>query len=404
MATVKVKFRASSVEGKEGTLYYQVIHQRVQRSIGTRYRLFPHEWDEKAERVVADNSSARRSYLRLIQSKVDWELRRMRRILRHGEEEDTALDSLVREIRSLPPCPSVFSFIERQITRKEAMRRIGTRNNYASTYARFRDFLGGEDLTFCQVDADLMERYEAWLTARGLMRNTIAYYLRTLRTLYHKAVAEGLTPDNHPFAHVRTAGGQTLKRAITVKDIRRMERLELPEGSPLALARDLFLLSFYLRGMAFVDMAFLRKTDLRGGILTYSRRKTNQPLTIEWEKPMQSIVAQYADHTKESPYLLPILTGREADPYARYKQVECRVNANLKKIGTMLGLKIPLTTYVARHTWATTALRLDIPIATISEGMGHHSYKTTQIYLASIDVSAVNQANKKILRQVFANL
>ena len=385
-------------------MYYQVIYQRVRRTIGTHYRLFPREWDEKAECVVANSPSARRSYLRLIQSKVEWEQRRMRRILHQGEEEGRTTDELVREIRSLPPCPSVFSFVERQIARKETMRRIGTRNNYVSAYVRFREFLGGEELTFCQVDADCVERYEAWLTARGLMQNTIAYYLRTLRTLYHKAVAAGLTPDNHPFAHVRTAGGQTRKRAIAVKDIRRMEQLELPEGSPLALARDLFLLSFYLRGMAFVDMAFLRKTDLRGGMLTYSRRKAHQPLTIEWEKPMRAIVAQYADSTKGSPYLLPILTGQEADPYARYKQVECRVNANLKKIGAMLGLKVPLTTYVARHTWATTALRLDIPIATISEGMGHHSYKTTQIYLASIDVSAVNRANKKILRQVFANL
>ena len=123
-------------------------------------------------------------------------------------------------------------------------------------------------------------------------------------------------------------------------------------------------------------------------------------MTIEWERPMQTIVDRYASLTNGSPYMLPILTGADDAPYARYKQVEQSVNRHLKKIGEMVGLKMPLTTYVARHTWASVALQMDISIATISEGMGHSSYKTTQIYLETIDMSTVNQANKKILKSV----
>ena len=130
------------------------------------------------------------------------------------------------------------------------------------------------------------------------------------------------------------------------------------------------------------------------------RRKTNQPLTIEWEKPMQDIIDRYAAHTTQSPYLLPILTGQEADPYNRYKQIECRVNRNLKKIGIMAGINTALTTYVARHTWATVALHMNIPLSIISEGMGHRSYKTTQIYLNSIDLTTVNEANKMIISKI----
>ena len=152
--------------------------------------------------------------------------------------------------------------------------------------------------------------------------------------------------------------------------------------------------------MAFVDMAFLKKSDLKCGLVSYNRRKPHQNINIEWMKPMQDIIDKYAEQTKDSPYMLPILTGKEATPYSAYRKVEHNTNYKLKNIGKTIGLKIPLTTYVARHTWASVALHMNIPVATISEGMGHNSYKTTQIYLESIDVATINEANKKIIQQV----
>lgn len=121
-------------------------------------------------------------------------------------------------------------------------------------------------------------------------------------------------------------------------------------------------------------------------------------------KPMQAIIDKYAEQTKDSPYLLPILTGKESSPYTAYRKVEHNTNYNLKKIGEMVGLKIPLTTYVARHTWASVALHMNIPIATISQGMGHNSYKTTQIYLQSLDVATINEANKRIIKTISKEL
>ena len=333
MAKVKVKFRASSVSGKVGTLCYHLIHQRSLR-------------------------------------------------------------------QQLPPSQSVFAFFRQQIAKKEQMQCIGTKNNYTNAANRFMEFRNQEDLTFSQMTSELMEMYQAWLFNRGVGQNTVSFYLRTLRTLYHKAVEAGQAPPNDIFAHVQTGSVRTAKRAITVKDIRKIEKLDLPRGSSLDKARDLFLLSFYLRGMAFVDMAFLKKTDLRCGMVSYNRRKTHQNINIEWIKPMQAIIDKYTEQTKDSPYMLPILTGRESSPYAAYRKKEHNTNYNLKRIGEMVGLKIPLTTYEARHTWARVALHMNIPVATISEGMGHNSYKTTQIYLESIDVATINEANKKIIQQV----
>lgn len=402
MVSIHVKFRASSVESKQGTLYYYLIHQRTVRWISTDYHIGFNEWNNKRGCIIIRKPTGREAQLRLIQSKVNWEMLQMQRIIHEREAEGMAytIDELAEAFRRLPPCQSVFTFIEAQIARKEKMQRIGTRNNYLHAYHRFREFRCGEDLTFSHMTADMMEQYEAWLRSRGLRQNSIANYLRTLRTFYHRAVEQHLATERGIFSHVQTRGVQTRKRAISILDIRRIEQLHLPAGSFLAIARDLFLFSFYMRGMAFVDMAFLKKTDLRCGIVTYSRNKTNQTLSIAWEKPMQAIVERYAEQTQSSPYMLPILSGSEAAPYSKYKNVEQHVNRSLRKIGEMIGLKIPLTTYVARHSWASIALHMDISLATISEGMGHNSYRTTQIYLQSIDVATIDQANRKILKQV----
>ena len=406
MATVKIKFRASSVAGKEGTLYYHIIHQRKLRWISTDYHVYPEEWNARKSSVIVSNSNNRQAHLQLIQSQIDWEMKQMQCII-HDKEMDGvsySVDDLANEIQQLPTSQSVFTFFRKQIAKKEQMQCVGTKNNYTNAVNRFIEFRNQKDLTFSQMTADMMEMYQAWLWNRGVGQNTVSFYLRTLRTLHHKAVEAGQATSNDIFAHVQTANVRTAKRAISVKDIRKIEKLELQIGSSIDKARDLFLLSFYLRGMAFVDMAFLKKSDLKCGMVSYNSRKTHQNLNIEWIKPMQAIIDKYAEQTKDSPYMLPILTGKETSPYTQYRKVEYNTNYNLKKIGKMIGLKIPLTTYVARHTWASIALHMNIPIATISEGMGHNSYKTTQIYLESIDVATINEANRRIIRKILKDL
>ena len=401
MTTVKVRFRASSVAGKEGTLYYHLIHRRKSRWLSTDYHIFPEEWNDKKSVVIVNKRNNRQAHLQLIQSKIYWEIKKIQRVIHDKETDDIpySIDDLAREIQQQTASPSVFTFFRQQISKKEQMQCIGTRNNYANATNRFMEFRNHEDLAFTQMTTDMMEMYQAWLFNRGVRQNTVAFYLRTLRTLYNKAVKAGQAPPDNIFKYVHTKNARTAKRAITANDIRNIKRLELPRGSSLDKARDLFLLSFYLRGMAFVDMAFLKKSDLKCGLLNYNRRKTRQSLSIKWIKPMQAIIDKYEKETKDSPYMLPILTGKETSPYAQYRKVEHNTNYNLKKIGKMAGLKIPLTTYVARHTWASIALHMNIPIATISEGMGHNSYKTAQIYLESIDLTTINEANEKIIRK-----
>ena len=189
-----------------------------------------------------------------------------------------------------------------------------------------------------------------------------------------------------------------MKRAVSMTVIRQIRDLELRFSSSMDYARDIFMFSFYTRGMSFVDMAFLKKKDIRNGILSYRRHKTNQQLFIKWEKPMQEIVNKY--NTVDTPYLLPIIKNIGKNERRQYINAAHLINRKLKMIGELLNLNVTLTTYVARHAWASIARSKNISISVICEAMGHDSENTTKIYLASLDTSAVDNANSLIINSL----
>ncbi len=174
--------------------------------------------------------------------------------------------------------------------------------------------------------------------------------------------------------------------------------MDLSLNPTLDYARDMFMMSFMLRGMSFIDMAYLRKTDLTNGHIIYRRRKTGQQLTIAWTTEMQVIIDKYPENTSE--YLLPIIRNSGINERCAYRNVGYLINRNLKKVAEMTDIQIPLTMYVARHSWASAAKAKGIPLSVISEGMGHDSEATTQIYLASLDTSVVDKANSLILKSL----
>lgn len=402
MATIKLKFRPSSVPEAEGTLYYQVIHKRKVKYISTEHHIYADVWDEKAETIVVAAESERKGTLTMMQCKIDKAFKQLRSILDRTERchKDYTVEDLCKAFIKEQTYKTVFVFLHEQATKKEQMKRLGTARTYGNAYRRFKTFREDVDLTFDELTPDMIECYEAWLIDRRLKQNSIRCYLRTLNTLLCKAVAEGLLSNRNLFSRVRLSYVKTTKRAISEKELKVIANLELPEHSTMALARDIFMFSFYMRGMPFVDIAYLRKTDLKNGMWTYCRRKTNQCLMVEWEKAQQKILDRYAHQTENGPYLLPIINKEDGTEYLQYQRMQTNINRALKKIGEMAELKMPLTTYVARHTWASVARDMNIPISIISEGMGHNSIKTTQVYLNSIDISRINEANKRIIKRI----
>ena len=404
MTTIKLKFRPSIVPGKEGSLYFQVIHKRVVRYFSTPYHIYAHEWNAKRETFCREIRPERSVMLLQIRGMVRQDLALRQSVINRLEAAGTdyTLDELAQHFAALPLCKTVFSFLQEQINHKCSMQSWGTARTYTNAFRRFRDFRMGIDLTFEELSAHMMEHYEAWLLERGLQRNTVSFYLRTLQTLYRKAVDEGVATHRHLFKHVRLSFVRTTKRAIPEVCLRAIGQLDLSSDARLSFARDMFMFSFYMRGMPFVDMAFLKKSDLKHGTICYSRKKTHQLLKVEWVKELQDIVNRYAPLTFGTPYMLPIISRADGTEYSQYRLMQEKVNRYLKKIGAMIALKIPLTTYVARHSWASMARNMDFSIAIISEAMGHNSYRTTQIYLNSIDLSKINQANRKIIRRIHA--
>ena len=398
MASVKVKFRPSTIGDKEGTLYYQVIHNRVVRQIYTDYKLFASEWDCHSEAVnlhLISSKDERNNYLLSISSRIRWDKDRLNKIIYTLSQSGTfvADDIVVRFLNRQEQ--SFNDYICLQIARLKRLGKIRTSETYTAALRSFSGFMNDKEVLFDQLNADLIAEYEAYLKGRGNSPNTVSFYMRILKAVYNRAVEDGLTEQRHPFKSVYTGVEKTLKRAISLNDLKHIKGLDLSLKPNLDFARDMFLFCFYTRGMSFIDMAYLRKKDLQNGILSYRRRKTGQQLFIKWERCMQEIVDKYP--INETEYLLPIITKRDEDYRKQYTNELHRVNHLLKKIGKQLDLPILLTMYVGRHSWASIAKSLNVPISVISEGMGHDSENTTQIYLASLDTSVVDKANKKIL-------
>lgn len=398
MVTVKIKFRPSTVKGRPGTIIYLVTCRRIVRQITTKYKVFPEEWDTRQSRVMPVDAE-RVDAVRLIARKMERDMKLLRSAiveLRCSGRCFTS-DDVVRRFRETLVGHSFFRFMDETISQLSRLNKQRTAETYVSALSSFRRFRNGEDIILDDVTPDLMQEYEAFLKANGMTRNTISFYNRILRAVYNRAVEKGLSEQRNPFRHVYTGIDRTVKRALPLKVIRRLRGLDLSQRPNCDMARDMFLFSFYTRGMSFIDMAYLRKTDLCNGILSYRRRKTGQRMFVRWEKCMQEIIDKYPNSRTE--YLLPILRGTENER-TQYRSTQRLVNNNLKKIASMARLSVNLTMYVSRHSWASIARSQHIPVSVISEGMGHDSESTTQIYLASLDNSIIDKANRMILKKL----
>lgn len=398
MATVKVKFRPMAADSRRGKVFYQVIHKRLVRQISTDYTFNINEWNGRRGNIEQQLQAASRTGLTTFKESIMSDLRRFRRVIsdlsRGGDVfgADDVIDAFVALCSRL----SLFRFIEENVARLKCIGKERTAEIYRSTLNSVRRFSHGKDILMDDIDSALVESYGAYLRGRGLIPNTVSYYMRILRAVYNRACEEGIVEAvTNPFRHVYTGVDKTVKRALGIADISRIRQASLSSAPFLDYARDMFMMSFYLRGMSFVDLAYLKKSDVRSGKLSYRRRKTGQALAIRWTPEMQAIVDKYPPNPTE--YLLPIIVSSRSSPRNQYRSRQYLINRHLKEVGRRAGVKLSLTMYVARHSWASIAKLKGVPIGVISEGLGHDREQTTQIYLATLDTSAVDRANDLII-------
>ena len=391
MASIKVKFRPSTVDGHEGTIYYQIIHERKPRQIYPDYHVLPTEWDDCRSMVTVSQRSERKPLVLSIRERIRWDVERLTKIIRKLETDGLSYsaDDVIDEFHRYTDEYSLFNFMEGIIAKLKQNGKIRTSETYAAALRSFRKFRKDEDIMLDCINSEVMEAYEAWHRSRGVAPNTVSFYTRILRAVYNRAIEDGIIENRNPFRHVYTGIDKTVKRALPLQTIKKIKALDLSLHPTLDYARDMFMLSFMLRGMSFVDMAYLRKTDLSNGYIIYRRRKTGQQLTIKWTKDMQLVLDKYPENA--SGYLLPIVRNPGTNERYTYRNASYNINRSLKAVAELAGVTIPLTLYVARHSWASAAK---------SKGMGHDSETTTQIYLTSLDTSAVDKANSLILSSI----
>ena len=393
MATIKVKLRPSSVVGRAGTIFYQVTHRRATQQITTNIRLQSNEWNAMNEQV--STSFADRS---LIQNRIDSDISLLKRIIKDLENSGVnySVGDIIKRYKS-PECHVlVLDFMQNQIRLLRNANRLGTAQNYEKTMKNFAEFLGGVNLPFSAMTEQLIADYNAFLVQRGMVRNSISFYMRIMRAVYNKAVRQKLVEQSHPFTEVYTGIDRTRKRAVSESIISQLYKLKLTEGTPLALARDIFIFSYCTRGMAFVDIAYLKKENIQNGVICYARRKTGQLLSVRIEPSIQRIIDRYSSAL--SPYVFPILTSTETkEAYEEYQAAINNHNRLLRRLSKMLPTGCKLTSYTSRHSWATAARNHNVPLSVISQGMGHTSEQTTQIYLTMLENSVIDDANKGLI-------
>ena len=396
MAILKIKLRNSSIPGKPGTLYYQVSHRQIVRHITTDMHILPEHWDGNGQRILPGLPDA--SFL---QNRLDSDMILLHRIvdelttvqLQTGRPYTT--EQVIARFRNPGRFVSVLDFMNGQIRFLSECNRLGTALNYRRAADSLALFLNGRCLLLSELTARFIEQYSDHLLRKGLVRNSVSFHMRILRAVYNKAVRCGIVEQTHPFRNVYTGIDRTRKRAVGENVIARLIRMDLPDNAQLALTRDMFVFSFYTRGMSFVDMVYLRKTDIQEGIIRYARHKTGQQLAVRVEPCIRDIIDRYAGPT---PYVFPVLRGEEQiQCFNQYKTALRHYNRRLEKLSRLLGMEHGISSYTSRHTWATMARNHNIPISIISAGMGHSSERTTQIYLSTLENSVIDSANHDIL-------
>lgn len=413
MASYGFSFRASLRRGvSPGRLYLRVVHKGVSRSLTTNYRIFPEEWDGVGRRLLFPYVFSERSRtLSDYQGSMLSDLQRLDVVIHELDRSgvDYTIDELMERFRSVLFGNSLGAWVDQLSGELEHAGYTRTARAYRTAASRLRRFNGGQDVKLEHITSGLIGDFQHHLKSEGKHMNTVSFYMRTLRSIYNKAVSEGRAPRRaeSPFTGVYTGVSPTRKRALSSAELLQLSAFDPTQAGakacdsslltdPLQHALAMFLFSYHARGMCFVDLAHLKKSDLCGNTIRYRRRKTGQSIELTVHPAMRRILNWFAPQTVGSDYLFPVITSSRKNLDRQYDSALRMQNQRLRKIASMLGFGKYFSTHAARHSWATMARNEGLSLAVISEGLGHASQKTTEIYLASLEQSVLDRASRLV--------
>ncbi|MGI6572407.1 MAG: phage integrase SAM-like domain-containing protein [Fermentimonas sp.] len=296
----------------------------------------------------------------------------------------------------------VIEFFDKIIEEKKETGKIGTVRSHKGSRNALIKFAGTE-FTFNDIDVTFLEKFEKYLRENGNTTGGVAFKMREVRSIYNKAIMMGIaSQESYPFKFYKISKlkSEKNKRALTSEEMKKIIDLDLTENPQLIDARNYFVFSFYTRGMNFVDIMKLTRNHINNGRIRYTRSKTKVPFDLEILEPVQLIIDYYQLNDNKTDYIFPILNKRNMTPVQienRKRKVIRKINGDLKEIARLAGINKRLTTYVARHSFATILKNKGSSIEKISELMGHSDVQVTMTYLKEFESEVLDDENRKLL-------
>ena len=382
-------------------LILRIVHNRKSLSFSLGYSLLEKDWNEK-------NSEVKKSFMGVSNiTRLNKYLQKQRinaldivnQMQDSGEINNITISELKSRIVHKSSKVTFSQFMEQTINELKKAGRFGYAKSLKDTLQIVMRFRNNEDITFQELNYKFLIQFENDCYRRGMSVNSLAVFMRTIKMIYNRAIKTGIVKrELYPFTGYTIKTTKTKKRAVSRDVIGQIEALKLPENTRIWHARNYFLFSFYAMGINFADLARLKVSNLIDGRLEYTRQKTKKEYSIKITDSIQEILNLYIKDQKSDDYIFPVIT-RIGYPELEYRDVVDKrriYNKKLKEISNLCNLETNLTSYVSRHSWATIAKRKGVPVAVISEGMGHEDVKTTEIYLDSFDKEVLDDYNEMI--------
>jgi len=402
MSSIKIVLRKKGLSDGTYPVCLRVTKDRKTKYFSTIFKSTEKEWDassgcfnQKNSNYIQNNRLLLKIKARALKVYADLDL----------EKEYFNLDDFERRFRvdANPKNDYVFPFWEEIIAEMKLAGRMGNARLYNETLKSIRRFTNFKKLRFIDINNSFLNKYEAWLRSRGGADGGISIKQRTLRALYNKAIERNIIKDiNHPFKTYKVSRlkGRGIKKALNFEQVSKIIEFDVRRNLHLRDARNYFVFSFYTRGMNFADMMVLEWDNIDSKTVSYIRNKTKGRFVISILPPVQEILEYYREHSLPTKYVFPILLRDGLTPNQiehRKKKTLAKYNRDLKEIAKLCEINKPLSSYVARHSFANCLKQKGVATDIIGESLGHKDLATTQVYLKELGSSVLDEAAALLL-------
>lgn len=402
MITYKIILYKSKTysNGRHPVMIQASSNGRIKRA-SLEFQALPKEWDDEKQRFRKNSSG-----YQLKNQKLD-EVDLLAQSLNIGsvmERKKLTLDEFIQRLKNENKQTKVFDFFDERIAELQKSGKAGNAFVYTCARNALRNFKEDKDLSFDDIDYRFLKNFETDLRSRDCKNGGISNYMRTIRALFNEAIRRGLADQqSYPFSTQFNKNGYSIAklktsfnpRAMSEKDMEKLKNFPIEEYPDYAWAYWMFMFSYYEFGINFADMARLTHDNIHGDYLVYTRKKTGKDYTL----PLHAEAKKIIEYFNGEDYLFPIFSSfhkSEQQKLNRIMKKRKQFNKIMKEIGKILDIKTKITSYVARHTAATTMKRRGVSEDIISEALGHSDVKTTKHYLKKFGSKVLETAASKL--------